>query len=111
VSTIPQMIPAWELGEQYNKEIWRLAEQHKLPVIDYYGEIEARRPDGAWNGTLLNEDDPHPTASRAGVTPESEPTPENLRESGYLLRGWLSVKKLIEVRERVWGDSAEGGGC
>ena len=39
---------------------------------------------------------------RAGVTPESEPTPENLRESGYLLRGWLSVKKLIEVRERVW---------
>jgi hypothetical protein len=36
------------------------------------------------------------------VTPESEPTAENLRESGYLLRGWLSVKKLIEVRGRVW---------
>jgi lysophospholipase L1-like esterase len=102
LSTIPQMIPAWELGEQYNREIWRLAEQHKLPVIDYYREIEARQPDGAWNGTLLNPDDPHPTATRAGVTAESEPTPANLRESGYLLRGWLSVKKLIEVKGRVW---------
>jgi hypothetical protein len=35
------------------------------------------------------------------VTPESEPTPENLRESGYLLRGWLSVKKLAEVKARA----------
>jgi lysophospholipase L1-like esterase len=102
LSTIPPMIPARELGDQYNAELWKLAEHHKLPVIDYPGEIIGRRQDGSWNGTILNKDDPHPTASRAGVTPESEPTPENLRESGYLLRGWLSVKKLIEVRERVW---------
>jgi lysophospholipase L1-like esterase len=104
LSTIPQMVPAWQLGEQYNTEIWRLAENHQLPVIDFYGEIEARQPEGAWNGTLLNKDDPHPTAERVGVTPESEPTPSNLRESGYLLRGWLSVKKLSEVKQRVWGE-------
>jgi lysophospholipase L1-like esterase len=102
VSTIPPMIPAPELGDHYNAELWGLAEHHKLPVIDFHGEIIGRRPDGSWNGALLGKDDPHPTASRAGVTPESEPTAENLRESGYLLRGWLSVKKLIEVRGRVW---------
>ncbi len=111
LSTIPPMIPAPELGDQYNAELWLLAEHHKLPVIDYHGEIIGRRPDGSWNGTILNKDDPHPTASRAGVTPESEPARENLRESGYLLRGWLSVKKLVEVRERVWGDHANGGEC
>ena len=101
LSTIPQMIPAPDLGDQYNQGLWELAARHKLPVIDFHGEIAARQPDGAWNGTLLNKDDPHPTDSRAGVTPESEPTPENLKESGYLLRGWLSVKKLIEVKARV----------
>ncbi|MCJ7822761.1 MAG: hypothetical protein MUQ26_06785, partial [Armatimonadetes bacterium] len=62
---------------------------------------EGREKDGTWNGTLLNQDDPHPTADRADVTPESEPTPENLRESGYLLRGWLSVRKLAEVKARA----------
>ena len=103
LSTIPPMVPARELGDQYNAELWKLAEHYQLPVIDFHGEIIGRRPDGSWNGALLYEDDPHPTENRAGVTPESEPTPENLRESGYLLRGWLSVKKLIEVRERVWG--------
>jgi len=106
VSTIPPMIPAPELGDQYNAELWKLAEHHKLPVIDFHGEIVGRRPDGSWNGAILHEDDPHPTESRAGVTPESEPTPENLKESGYLLRGWLSVKKLVEVKRRVL-DAAE----
>lgn len=108
VSTIPPMVPAPALAEQYNEQIWKLAERHELPVIDYYGEIVARRPDGTWNGTLLNRDDPHPTAARAGVTPTSEPTPENLRESGYLLRGWLSVEKLIEVKRRVIDARGEG---
>lgn len=106
LSTIPPMIPAPELGDQYNAELWKLAEHHKLPVIDFHGEIVGRRPDGSWNGAILYQDDPHPTESRAGVTPESEPTPENLKESGYLLRGWLSVKKLVEVKRRVL-DAAE----
>ena len=106
LSTIPPMIPAPELGDQYNAELWKLAEHHKLPVIDFHGEIVGRRPDGSWNGAILYPDDPHPTDSRAGVTPESEPTPENLKESGYLLRGWLSVRKLIEVKRHVL-DAAE----
>ncbi len=33
--------------------------------------------------------------------PTSAPTAENLRNSGYLLRGWLSVKKIAEVKRTV----------
>jgi lysophospholipase L1-like esterase len=101
VSTTPPLAALPGAAEEYNDRLWELAAERRLPVIDFYGEILARRPGDTWNGTLLGKDDPHPTATRAGVTPESEPKPENLRESGYLLRGWLSVQKLAQVKERV----------
>jgi lysophospholipase L1-like esterase len=102
LSTIPPLIGNLKLAEQYNAALWKLAERHKLPVIDYYGEIVARRPGMTWDGTLLVKSDGHPSADREGVTSASEPTPENLKESGYLLRGWLSVRKLAEVKRRVF---------
>ena len=101
LSTIPPVYFDDARAQQYNAALWGLAERHKLPIIDLYGEILARRPGTTWDGTLLNKGDVHPTATREGVTPTSEPTPENLRESGYLLRGWLSVQKLKEVKARV----------
>ena len=101
LSTIPPVYFDDARAQQYNAALWALAERHKLPIIDLYGEILARRPGTTWDGTLLNKGDVHPTATREGVTPTSEPTPENLRESGYLLRGWLSVQKLREVKARV----------
>jgi len=101
LSTIPPLIDNLALQGKYNEELWKLAERHKLPVIDYYGEILARRPGMSWDGTLLCKGDGHPSADMNSVTPTSPPTPENLRESGYLLRGWLSVKKLAEVKGRV----------
>jgi len=104
LSTIPPLTGNTSLVRQYNDSLWELAEGRRLPVIDYHGEILARRPGTTWDGTLLEKGDAHPTASRAGVTPESRPTPRNLRESGYLLRGWLSVKKLAEVKRRVVDD-------
>ena len=101
LSTIPPLIDNPKLAEQYNEALWRLAAQHGLPVIDFHGEITARRPGMSWDGTLMVKGDGHPSAQANGATSESEPTPENLRESGYLLRGWLSVKKLEEVKSRV----------
>lgn len=101
LSTIPPLIDNLELQGRYNQELWKLAEGHQLPVIDFYGEILARRPGMTWDGTLLYKGDGHPTAEMNGVTPTSAPTPENLKQSGYLLRGWLSVKKLEEVKSRV----------
>ena len=37
----------------------------------------------------------------AGVTVSSAPTEANLRECGYLLRGWLSVRKVVAVKASV----------
>jgi len=101
LSTIPPLIDNLKLSEQYNAALWKLAERNRVPVIDYYGEITARRPGLTWDGTLMGKGDGHPSGDRAGVTAASEPTAANLRESGYLLRGWLSVRKLAEVKRRV----------
>jgi hypothetical protein len=100
LSTIPPHIGNSELSARYNEELRKLAAERKLPLIDYEREILKRRPDD-WNGTLLNKDDVHPTAERGEIKATSEPTEENLKESGYLLRGWLSIKKIGEVKRKV----------
>jgi hypothetical protein len=33
LSTIPPMVPAPELAERYNEELWKLAERYELPVV------------------------------------------------------------------------------
>jgi len=100
LSTIPPNIGNVELSAKYNQELRKLAAERKIPLIDYEREILKRRPDD-WNGTLLNKDDPHPSAGTEQVNSAAEPTAENLRVSGYLLRGWLSVRKIGEVKQRV----------
>lgn len=101
LSTIPPHINQQALGKAYNEVIAQSAAMHKLPLIDLYGEIVSRRPGMNWNGTLLNKGDVHPSASYEGASPSSEPTKENLSKSGYLLRGWLSVQKIKQVKEKV----------
>jgi len=101
LSSIPPHPGAEELAAAYNKGLRELAQARRLPFIDYEAEILRRRPDD-WNGTLLNRNDVHPTL---GPTPDSAvlpPTAENLRASGYLLRTWLSVRKLGEVKRLVF---------
>ncbi len=98
VSTIP---PQPTLAREYSAAIRSVARSRSLPLIDFEREILRRRPDD-WNGTLMGANDVHPTVSRDGVSPTSEPTPQNLRQSGYLLRGWLTVRKMTEVRKTVF---------
>jgi lysophospholipase L1-like esterase len=100
LSTIPPHVGKPELAKKYNDALRELAKARELPLIDYEWEILKRRPDD-WNGTLLNKNDVHPTAQQGEITASSEPTAENLRNSGYLLRGWLSVKKIAEVKRTV----------
>src|SRR5262249_40635118 len=100
LSTIPPHIVQPDLAKKYNEALRQLAKARELPLIDYEQEILKRRPDD-WNGTLLNKNDVHPTAERAGTKATSAPTAENLRNSGYLLRGWLSVRKIGEVKRTV----------
>jgi lysophospholipase L1-like esterase len=102
LSTIPPHPGNPKLSDEYNEALRKLAADRQLPLIDYEREILKRRPND-WNGTLMNKNDPHPSATDGEVNPASEPTAENLRTSGYLLRGWLSVKKLGEVKGAVIG--------
>jgi lysophospholipase L1-like esterase len=100
LSTIPPHIGRGKLAESYNVALRELAKEKQTPLIDYEAEILKRRPKD-WNGTLMNKGDVHPTAARDGTTASSAPTEQNLSNSGYLLRGWLSVQKIAEVKERV----------
>lgn len=101
VSTIPPHVHRRELAASYNEALRALAERRRLPLIDFEREILTRRPSD-WDGTLMTRGDVHPTASQGGATPTSAPTAQNLRNSGYLLRGWLSVKKIGEVKRTVF---------
>jgi lysophospholipase L1-like esterase len=100
LSTIPPHPGKGELAQAVNAALRDLAKARALPLIDFEKEILLRRPSD-WNGTLLGKNDVHPTASQGGATPASEPTEENLKSSGYLLRGWLSARKIGEVKARV----------
>ncbi|HVS36284.1 MAG TPA: GDSL-type esterase/lipase family protein, partial [Gemmataceae bacterium] len=101
LSTIPPHPGKLELSKAYNEELRKLAKDRGLPLIDYEQEILKRRPDD-WNGTLIGKNDVHPTAEQGGATAHSAPTAENLRNCGYLLRGWLSVEKIAEVKKTVF---------
>jgi hypothetical protein len=101
LSTIPPQPQKTALATKYNESIRNLAREKKLPLVDLELEILLRRPDD-WNGTLLEKNDVHLSAMRGELNSASEPIAENLRKVGYLLRGWLSVRKLAEVKERVF---------
>jgi lysophospholipase L1-like esterase len=103
LSTIPPHVGKRDLAKSYNEALRQLAKDRGLPLIDYEAEILKRRPED-WNGTLLGKNDVHPTAAQGGATASSAPTAENLRNSGYLLRGWLSVQKIAEVKRKVIGE-------
>jgi lysophospholipase L1-like esterase len=103
LSTIPPFFGRPEVSAKYNAGLRRLAKNHSLPLIDYEKEILLRRPQD-WNGTLMNKNDAHPSAGDEKVNSSAEPTEENLARSGYLLRGWLSVKKIGEVKQAVLGE-------
>lgn len=86
-----------ELVRQYNERYVALARERKIPIIDLYGEFTTRAPAGAWKTQLLNKDGIHFSPELAG----GPPTEENLARSGYLLRCWLSVQKLKDVKSKV----------
>ena len=114
LSTIPPRNDAFsdELNVEFNTAVAALAQSRSLPLIDFYREILLRRPGTTWLGTLISADGIHPTASAAGYTTTSNPytaggdpathtTGAALDNVGYLLRSWLTVQKLKEVKRYV----------
>lgn len=120
--TIPPRNDAFsnEWNVQFNAAVTQLAQTRNLPLIDFYQEILLRRPGTSWIGTLISADGVHPTASGNGFSANSNPylpggdpathtTGDALSNVGYLLRSWLVVQKLKEVKQYVI-DGDTGGG-
>ncbi|HTL51086.1 MAG TPA: SGNH/GDSL hydrolase family protein [Planctomycetota bacterium] len=100
LSSIPPNIIDPKMAEEYNNKLYELAKARKMPYLDYYGEIIKRAPDGTWDGTIMIKGDVHPNS---GHWVDESPTEDNFKRSGYLLRTWLSVQKIREVKEKVIG--------
>ena len=104
----------------FNSAIVQLAQSRALPLIDFYQEVLLRRPGTTWFGTLISTDGIHPTGANADYTansnpylpggdPASQTTGDALLNVGYLLRTWLTVQKLAEVKQKVLnGNEAPG---
>jgi hypothetical protein len=112
LSTIPPLSGAESQIVQFNSAVVQLAQSRALPLIDFYQEVLLRRPGTTWFGTLISADGVHPTGDNGGYTVNSNPylpggdpatqtTGDALLNVGYLLRGWLTVQKLAEVKRLV----------
>lgn len=99
LTTLPPYPGREELTRAYNDALAEVARNRTLPVIDLWGEMLKRRPED-WKGKLTDPKGCHLNAAgEGGATSGSEPTEENLRNSGYLLRGWLTVRKMRRSRK------------
>jgi len=98
--------------DPYNLALYALAEELSLPIIDFSREILLRRPDGTWENTLISTDGVHPSGKVNGYTPISDvyadggdasthTTGDAALNSGYLLRTWLTVQKIKEIKQKV----------
>lgn len=95
LNTIPPFKAQMERTREFNRALRALAKERGIPVLDLEREILTRRPDD-WFGPLM--DRIHLTASNGGGNSGAEPTAENLGKSGYLLRCWLTVQKVAEIK-------------
>jgi hypothetical protein len=105
LSTLPPRNGMDSTIQAYNTEIRNLAQRKRIPLIDCYQEIVRRRPNGTWMGTLISSDGVHPSADYNGSTASSDPYANNgaaLSNSGYLLRDWLSVQKIQEIKTKAY---------
>ncbi len=97
ISTIPPIKGKTKMVEEYNNALKDLAKKKQVPLIDLYGEMKARAGDD-FEKAYLSDDGVHLNANNSGGPANDE----NLKKSGYLLRGYLAVQKGIEVKSKVF---------
>ncbi len=111
LTTIPPRHGRVEKAAQFARIAREVADQLKVPLIDYHAEILKRRPDD-WDGagdkfqgyetyevpTLISRDGVHPSNPQSMMGDFSE---EALRTSGFGLRNYLTVLRYAEVIEKV----------
>jgi lysophospholipase L1-like esterase len=78
-----------------NRLIKKLAKKRNLPLLDIYSELKKRKKNIF---EYLQEDGIHLTWN----PPRGPATEKNFLKSGYLLRCYLTVRKAMEVKEKVF---------
>jgi lysophospholipase L1-like esterase len=111
LSTIPPKHGQAEKAAAFAAAVREIAQEMRLPLIDYQAEILQRRPHD-WDGaapefgqyqgydvpTLIARDGVHPSNPRQYTNDYSE---QALRTNGFALRNYLTVLKYAELIEKV----------
>jgi lysophospholipase L1-like esterase len=111
LSTIPPCHGLVEKSAVYAQAVRDIAQQEKIPLIDFHAEVLKRRPDD-WDGalekfaqyegydvpTLLARDGVHPSHPQKY---SDDYSPEALSRCGYSLRNYLALMKYAEVLENL----------
>jgi hypothetical protein len=79
----------------YNPEIRKIAEELKIPLVEFYEEMIKRQPE---NAIPVLCDGIHPTWDGALGSDFSE---EALNTSGYDLRNYLTIKAYDQIYEKI----------
>jgi hypothetical protein len=85
-----------ELVESFVQAAREVAREKKVPLIDFYKEMMTRQP-ADFAKTLLG-DNLHPSYPQEYEKDFSE---TGLKNSGYTLRNYLTLKKMWEVNQKV----------
>ena len=104
LTTLPPRVGADTTVGNFNTAIRNLAQTRAIPLIDYWAEITRRRPGTTWQNTLISSDGVHPSSTGGAYNSSSDPyvnSGEALSNVGYLLRSWLTVQKIAEVKAAV----------
>lgn len=111
LSTIPPRHGFEQKAEKFVQAIRKVAQQLRVPLIDFYAEILKRRPkdwDGALEAFKSYEGYDVPTLiARDGIHPshpqkyQNDYSAEALNHCGYSLRNYLTLLKYAEVIEKV----------
>lgn len=92
-----------ELVESFVEAARTVAAEKKIPLVDFYKEIMTRQPTD-FHKTLLG-DSLHPSYPKEYQLDFSE---EALKNSGYTLRNYLTLKALWEVYQKVLSQAKPG---
>lgn len=97
--------PAIDARVRENREaVLAIARAKRIPLIDYYGEILARQPEN-WDKTLMG-DQLHPSAREPW---RMDFTEEALKNSGYTLRNYLTLRMYADIVNKVLLPARESG--
>jgi hypothetical protein len=97
LSTIPPILNKETQVAAANEALQKLAAQKKTPLVDFHAAIMERQPGKAWNGTLLGQNDVHPSGGKNMDFSEA-----NLKVCGYALRNYVTCRALKDIIEKCF---------